>query len=119
GRGGHLARGGDPPQRGGAARGAGGMRRPGAVDGAAGRAAPRSAAVAQGGHQAPQRSEPDRPGDGRPLPPRPGPFPGALPPAGDAMRSFERWSLRIGFILAGLTGGVYGWLRYIGWGEGG
>jgi len=30
------------------------------------------------------------------------------------MRSFERWSLRIGFILAGLTGAVYGWLRYLG-----
>ena len=30
------------------------------------------------------------------------------------MRIFERWSLRIGFILAGLTGVVYGWLRYLG-----
>ena len=30
------------------------------------------------------------------------------------MRTFERWSLRIGFVLAGLTGVVYGWLRYLG-----
>ena len=30
------------------------------------------------------------------------------------MKVFERWSLRVGFVLAGLTGGVYGWLRY--WG---
>lgn len=30
------------------------------------------------------------------------------------MKVFERWSLLAGFVLAGLTGGVYGWLRY--WG---
>ena len=30
------------------------------------------------------------------------------------MRAFERWALRIGFVLAGLTGLVYGWLRYLG-----
>ena len=30
------------------------------------------------------------------------------------MRRLERWSLRIGFFLGGLTGVVYGWLRYFG-----
>ena len=30
------------------------------------------------------------------------------------MRRLERWSLRVGFVLGGLTGVVYGWLRYFG-----
>lgn len=30
------------------------------------------------------------------------------------MRLLERWALRIGFVLAGVTGLVYGWLRYLG-----
>jgi hypothetical protein len=30
------------------------------------------------------------------------------------VRRLERWSLRVGFVLGGLTGVVYGWLRYFG-----
>ena len=30
------------------------------------------------------------------------------------MRQLERWSLRLGFALCGLTGVVYGWVRYLG-----